>query len=96
MSFFVYRRRGNAERDLPASRFPLLLDELGERLDAACFPGAGDEPASVSAIHESEWSLGLHRGGYVTFEHGEGEREPRHMCKLPRDRQLTLMAAIVR
>ena len=87
MSFFVYHRYGVAQRDPPASIFPLLLDELDVRLD-------DEEHTSVSVIHESEWGLGIYHGGYVTFENVEGEGEPRHMRNVPREKILVMMQKV--
>ena len=87
MSFFVYHRYGETQRDPPASVFPILLDELEVRLD-------DEEHTSVSVIHESEWGLGVYRGGYVSFENVEGDGEPRHMRDVPREKLLVLMQAI--
>lgn len=84
MSFFVYHRYGVSERDIPESAFPDLLDELEVRPE-------DKEHTSVSVIHESEWGLGFYRGGYVTFEHVEGEGEPRHMVNVSRQEQLVMM-----
>jgi hypothetical protein len=87
MSFFVYHRYGASERDPPPSIFPLLLDELEERLD-------DQEHLSASVIHESEWGLGLYRGGYVTFENVEGEGEPRHMRGVSREKAIEMMLSL--
>ena len=84
MSFLVYDRHGNAERDPPISIFPSLLDELVVRLD-------DKEHTSISVIHESEWGLGVYHGGYVTWENVEGDGEPRHMRNVPREKVLALM-----
>ncbi len=89
MSYFVYHRYGNSESEPPFSSFPLLLDELEERLD-------DEEHLSVSVIHETEWGLGIMRGGYVNFENVEGDGEPRHMNNVPRPKVLELMEAIAR
>ena len=87
MSFFVYHRSGLSERDPPASIFPLLLDELDVRLE-------DEEHMSVSVIHESEWGLGVYHGGYITFEHVEGDGEPRHMRNVPREKLLVMMQRV--
>jgi hypothetical protein len=87
MSFFIYHRYGASESDPPPSIFPLLLDELEERLD-------DEEHTSVSVIHESEWGLGFYRGGYVTFENVEGEGEPRHMHGVSREKAIETMLAL--
>jgi hypothetical protein len=83
MSFFINHRFGGAERDLPASTFPLLLDELEVWLK-------DEKHTSISVIHESEWGLGIYYGGYVTFEHVEGDGEPRHMRNVPREKVLDM------
>ena len=62
----------------------LLLDELEVRLE-------DEEHTSVSVIHESEWALSVYHGGYVTFEHVEGDGEPRHMRNVPREKLLVMM-----
>lgn len=87
MSFFVYHRYGDAQRDPPVSIFPLLLDELEVRLD-------DEEHTSISVIHESEWGLGVSHGGYVTFENVEGDGEPRHMRNVPREKLIVMMQQI--
>jgi len=87
MSFFINHRFGGAERDPPASTFPLLLDELEVRLE-------DEEHTSISVVHESEWGLGVYYGGYVTFEHVEGDGEPRHMRNVPREKVLDMMQKI--
>ena len=87
MSFFVYHRYGDVQRDPPVSILPLLLEELEVRLE-------DQEHMSVSVIHESEWGLGVYRDGYVTFENVEGEGEPRHMRNVPRERLLVLMQKV--
>ena len=87
MSFFVHHRYGGSERDPPVSSFPALLDELEDRLE-------DEEHISVSVIHESEWGLGILRGGYVAFENVESDGEPRHMEGLSRARLLHLMELI--
>ena len=87
MSFFVYHRSGACERDPGISTFGRLLDELEEHPE-------DEEHTSVSVIHETEWGLGCYRGGYVTFEHVEGEGEPRHMHDLSRDQMLLLMQRV--
>jgi hypothetical protein len=87
MSFFVYHRYGESERDPPPSIFPHLLDELEERLD-------DEEHLSVSVIHESEWGLGFQRGGYVNFENVEDESEPRHMRGVSREKAIEMMLAL--
>lgn len=84
MSFLVYHRSGVSERDPPMSAFGQLLDELDEKPE-------DEEHTSISVIHESEWGLGCFRGGYVTYEHVEGEGQPRHMTDLSRERVLRLM-----
>lgn len=84
MSFFVYHRNGVCERDPDPSLFPALLDELENRL-------RDEEHTSVSVIHESEWGLGFYRGGDVTFEHVEGEGEPRHMRGVSREKAIEAM-----
>jgi hypothetical protein len=89
MSFFAYHRFGASERDPPVSAFPLLLDELeGHPED--------QDHSSVSIIHESEWGLGFSKGGYVTFEHVEGEGEPRHMIGVSRQKQLAMMELLAK
>lgn len=85
MSFFVYHRYGQSERDPPRSSFSALLDELEERVD-------DEEHTSVSVVHESEWSLGIGRGGYVSFENVEDAGPVRHMADVPRQTILELMA----
>jgi len=87
MSFFVYHRCGDAERDPPTSIFPILLDELDVRLD-------DEEHTSISVIHESEWGLGVYHGGYVTWENVEGEGEPRHMRNVSREKLLVMMERV--
>lgn len=87
MSFFVYHRYGASESDPSPSVFPLLLDELEERLE-------DEEHTSVSVIHESEWGLGFYRGGYVTFENVEGEGEPRHMRRVSREKAIEMMRSL--
>jgi hypothetical protein len=89
MSFFVYHRYGASERDPAPSIFPALLDELEERLD-------DEEHTSVSVIHETDWALGFHRGGYVTFENVEQDSEARHMRGISRERAVELMQALSR
>jgi hypothetical protein len=87
MSFFVYHRSGACETDPPLSIFALLLDELEERLD-------DEEHTSISVIHESEWGLSCYRDGYVTYEHVEGDGEPRNMRGLSRNRLIALMGTL--
>lgn len=87
MSFFVYHRDGACERDPATLSFHGLLDELEENPE-------DEEHISISVIHESEWGLGCHVGGYVTFEHVEGEGQPRHMHDLSRDQVLLLMQQV--
>ncbi len=87
MSFFVYHRTGSSERDPAISSFDRLLDELKENPE-------DEEHTSISVIHESEWGLGCYLGGYVTFEHVEGEGEPRHMRELSRGQVLLLMRQV--
>lgn len=89
VSFFVYHRYGASETDPPPSVFPRLLDELEDRLD-------DEEHTSVSVIHESEWGLSFSRGGYVTFEHVEGDGVPRHMHAVPREKAIEMMLALSR
>ncbi len=48
-----------------------------------------DEHTSVSVTHESEWRLGVYRGGYVVLENLE-EGEPRHMTDVPPEKILLL------
>ncbi len=87
MSFFVYHRCGVSERHPPPSIFPAILDELEEQFD-------DEEHTSVSIIHESEWGLSFHRGGYVTFENVEGESEPRHLRGVSREKAIKMMLAL--
>jgi hypothetical protein len=87
MSFFVYHRYGASERDPAPSIFPLLLDELEERLD-------DHEHTSVSVVHESEWALGFFRDGYVTYENVEEDGEPRHMRGVTRERAVEMMRTL--
>jgi len=87
MSFFVYHRYGASESDPARSIFPILLDELEERLD-------DEEHTSVSVIHESEWGLGFYRDGYVTFEKVDGSGEPRHMHGVSRVKAIEMMQAL--
>jgi hypothetical protein len=87
MSFFVYHRCGESDRDPPQSIFQLLLDEVEERLE-------DEEHTSISVIHESEWGLGFYRGGYVTFENVEGDGEPRHMRGVSREKAIEMMIAL--
>lgn len=87
VSFFIYHRYGASESDPPQAAFPLLLDELEDRLE-------DDEHTSVSLVHESEWSLGFSRGGYVTFENVGGEGEPRHMDGISREKAIELMRSL--
>jgi hypothetical protein len=87
MSFFVYHLHGNCERDPALSSFPALLDELDTRLE-------DEEHTSVSVIHESEWCVGIYRGGYVVFENVETDDTPRHMTDVPRGKVIQLMEAI--
>ena len=87
MAFFVYHRYGDSESDPPLSVMSTLLDELEVRLE-------DEEHTSVSVIHESEWGLGISTGGYVTFEHVEGNGQPRHMRGVPRPKLLELMRSM--
>ena len=87
MSFLVYHRYGVCERDPATSVFAQLLDELEENPE-------DEEHTSVSVIHESEWGLSCYRGGYATYEHVEGDGEPRHMTDLSRERMLSLMQQV--
>lgn len=89
MSFFIHHRLGHSERDPPFSIFPQLLDEVDGNLD-------DEEHVSVSVVHESEWGLGFCGGGYVNFEHVEGEGEPRHMSNIPREKLLEMMEALAK
>jgi len=89
MSFFVYHRNGACERDPAVATFPSLLDELHLRPE-------DQEHTSVSLIHESEWGLGFHLGGYVTFENVEGHGEPRHMRDVPRHKLIEMMELLAR
>jgi len=84
MSFFVYHRYGNSERDPPKSSFAALLDELEVRVQ-------DEEHTSVSLLHESEWSLAVVRGGYVSFENVEAAGPARHMRGVSREKVLELM-----
>lgn len=87
MSFFIYHRYGEAERDPSLSILPALLDELEKRLD-------DEEHGSVSVIHESEWGLSISRGGYVVFESVERDDDPRHMRGVPREKLIDLMCEL--
>ena len=87
MSYFVHHRYGASERELPFDKFPGLLDELDERTE-------DEEHTSASLVHESEWALGFSKGGYVTFEHVEGDGQPRHMIDIPRSKLLELMKTL--
>jgi len=87
MTFFVYHRYGACESEPPLSSLPTLLDELDDRPE-------DEEHISVSLVHESEWSLGIHRGGYVCFENVESDDEPRHMTGLSREKILELLQAL--
>jgi hypothetical protein len=87
MSFIIYHRLGSCERDPAPSIFTLLLDELDEAPE-------DEEHVSVSVVHESEWGLGCQRGGYVNYEHVEGDGEPRHMTNLSREKVLGLMQSV--
>lgn len=89
MSFFVHHRFGGCERDPPLSSLPALLDELEDRLE-------DEEHVTVSLVHESEWALGIQRGGYVFFENVERDDEPRHMAGLARQKILELLASLSR
>jgi hypothetical protein len=89
VSFFVYHRYGECERDPPPESFPALLDELEERTDDL-------EHGSVSLVHQSEWGLGIGRGGYVNFELATGDGAPRHMDGLPRAKVIELMISLAR
>lgn len=89
MSFFVYHRYGLREADPPLSIFPVLLDELEERSD-------DEEHTSISVIHESEWALGCYRDGYTTYEHAEGNGEPRHMRGQHRKKLIMLMESLAK
>ena len=89
MSFFVYHRYGECEDDPPLSSFPALLDELEERLEDV-------EHGSVSVVHESEWALGMMRGGYVVFELATGEGPSRHLVDIPRAKVIELMISLAR
>jgi hypothetical protein len=89
MSFFVYHRYGACESDPPISSFPALLDELEEHLE-------DEEHLSVSVVHESEWALGISRGGYVDFENVESDDQPRHMNGVPREKTIELMEKLAR
>jgi hypothetical protein len=87
MSFFVYHRGGVCETDPPSSVFSRLVDEMEECPE-------DEEHASVSVIHESEWGLGYYGRGHVTYEHVEGDGEPRHMTGLSREKVLELMQGV--
>jgi len=68
----------------PNADFLALLRELEDRPEDT-------EHGSVAVTHESEWSLGVSRGGYITFENleaaGGGER---HMDEVPVSKILEL------
>lgn len=81
MGFHVTHRLGNMEK-VPRSAFPELLRELDAHPE-------DEEHTSVSVTHESEWCLGVYRGGYVVFENLE-EGEPRHMTDVPPEKILAL------
>ena len=89
MSFFVHHRYGASESNPPLESFSALLDELEERLE-------DEEHTSVSLIHESEWALGISRGGYVSFENVESDDQPRHMDGVPREKIIELMQTLAR
>lgn len=81
MSYHVTHRMGNMTPE-PQGSFADLLAEL----DAG---PQDDEHASVSVTHESEWSLGAYRGGYIVYENLE-EGEPRHMRDVPPEKIIAL------
>jgi thiol-disulfide isomerase/thioredoxin len=89
VSFIVYHRWGECESDPPCSSFAPLLDELEERPEDL-------EHGSVSVVHESEWALGIMRGGYVAFELATGEGPSRHLVDVPRAKVIELMTSLSR
>ncbi|QSI33161.1 hypothetical protein GNX71_27765 [Variovorax sp. RKNM96] len=76
MAFNLTHRYGSVEPGGPNSDFPALLRELEDRPEDT-------EHGSVAVTHESEWSLAVSRGGYITFENLEAEGGgERHMDEL--------------
>jgi hypothetical protein len=87
MGFFVHHCYGACDSDPSPSIFPLLLEELEERVD-------DQEHATVSVIHESEWGLTFSRGGYVSYENVDAEDQPRHMQRVSREKAIKLMQSL--
>ncbi|EJL78558.1 hypothetical protein PMI12_01158 [Variovorax sp. CF313] len=77
MAFNLTHRYGSMDPGGPNSDFLALLRELEDRPEDT-------EHGSVAVTHESEWSLAVSRGGYITFENLEAEgRGERHMDEVP-------------
>ena len=78
---------GGSEDGRSLDQIPPLLDQLVD---------AEDEHPNVAVTHESGWSLGAYRHGYITFEHLDGEGGPFHMRNVSRERTIELMELVAR
>ena len=84
MAFNLTHRYGSMDPGGSNSDFLALLRELEDRPEDT-------EHGSVAVTHESEWSLAVSRGGYITFENLEAEgRGERHMDEVPLSKILEL------
>jgi hypothetical protein len=84
MSFIITHRYGAQERATSVEVLPALLRELEDRPEDT-------EHGSVSVAHESEWSISVYRGGYLTFENLEDGGES-HMRGVKESEILRLLA----
>lgn len=84
MAFNLTHRYGSMDKGDADSDFAALLRELDDRPEDA-------EHGSVAVTHESEWSLSVSRGGYITFENLEADAGgERHMEQVAQDKILEL------
>jgi hypothetical protein len=86
--FHITHRYGEMESNPPLERLFGLFSELDDRHEDT-------EHSSVALTHESEWSLGVSHGGYITFENLE-EGEPRHMTGVSPEKIIQLWELLAR
>jgi hypothetical protein len=86
MAFHLTHRYGGMNPGHSSSDFVALLGELADRPDDT-------EHCSVAVTHESEWSVSVSRGGYVTFENLETGGE-RHMDDVSASKVLELWRSL--
>jgi hypothetical protein len=84
MTYRITHWAGEMEAEFPFDRFPELLDELLV---------ADAEHPDISVTHDSEWSLSVHKSGFLVLENLE-EGEPTHCGPLSREEVLHLMVAV--